>query len=438
MIDFQYRQGQLHVEDVPLAAIAASVGTPVYVYSRAGMERQYTQLADALRAEGLSGGIHYAMKANDNLAVLRGFAALGAGCDVVSEGELRRALAAGIPAGRIVFSGVGKTRGEMEFALKAGIFQFNVESEPELEALSQVATALGATAAIAIRVNPDVDAKTHEKISTGRKEDKFGIDWDRARAIYAKAAALPGIEPASIAMHIGSQLTDLEPFRAAFLRMKELARTLIGDGIALKRLDVGGGLGVAYRPDQAEPPSMGAYARMLRETLGDMGLPLMLEPGRVLVANAGVLLARVVYVKDGTAKRFVILDAAMNDLIRPALYDGWHWLRPLAEPAPGAAVEPADVVGPICESGDRFAANRPLPPLAAGDLVAFHSAGAYGSVMASTYNARPLVPEVLVSGRDWAVIRPRQSYEELMGADRFAPWQEGSMAGTVLKEARGG
>lgn len=437
MNHFQYRDGQLHAEDVPLTAIAASLGTPVYVYSRATLERHYNVLSDALKGAGVDAHIHYAMKANDNLAVLRTFADLGAGCDVVSEGELRRALKAGIAAGHIVFSGVGKTRAEMEFALKAGIAQFNVESEPELEALSEVASRLGLTAAIAIRVNPDVDAKTHEKISTGKKENKFGIDIDRAPAIYARAMALPGIDPASIAMHIGSQLTDLEPFRAAYLRMKDLARALLAQGVPLKRLDVGGGLGVPYRPDQPEPPSPASYATLLGEVLGELGLPLMLEPGRLLVANAGILMARVIYVKEGGAKRFVILDAAMNDLVRPAMYDGWHHMVPVAEPAPDAVLEPADVVGPICESSDRFAADRPLPPLVAGDLVAFHSAGAYGAVMASTYNSRLLVPEVLVSGREWAVIRPRQSYEELMGADRFAPWQAGEEAAS-MRQASGG
>ena len=436
MNHFQYRDGVLHAEDVPLPELARAIGTPVYVYSRATLERHYTVLADALATAGLRASIHYAMKANDNLAIVRTVADLGGGVDVVSEGELRRALAAGVPADRIVFSGVGKTREEMAFALRAGVFQLNVESDPELEALSEVASGLGVTARIAVRVNPEVDAGTHEKISTGKKENKFGIDIDRAGEIYARAMALPGIAPEAIAMHIGSQLTDLAPFRAAFERLAEAARALIAQGVPLKRLDVGGGLGAPYRPDQPDPPSPAAYAAMLAETVGQLGLPLMLEPGRVLVANAGILLARVIYVKQGAARRFVILDAAMNDLIRPAMYDGYHALEPVSEPASNAVFAPADIVGPVCESGDTFARERPLPPLVAGDLVAFRTAGAYGAVMASTYNSRPLVPEVLVSGPDWAVIRPRQSYEEMMGADRFAPWQ--GTGTTVPKAAQGG
>lgn len=434
MNHFRYRSGVLHAEDVPLPALAEAVGTPTYVYSRATLERHYRVFAGAFARAELDALVCYAMKANDNLAVVRTLADLGAGADVVSGGELRRALAAGVPAGRIVFSGVGKTRGELAFALDQDIAQINVESEPELEALSALAAARGKTARIAIRVNPDVDARTHEKISTGKAENKFGIAIDRARALYARAAALPGIAPVSIAVHIGSQLTDLDPFAAAFARVADLARALIADGIALERLDLGGGLGVPYRPDDPDPPSPAAYAAMVARTVGPLGLGLMLEPGRLLVANAGLLLARVIYVKDGPTRRFLILDAAMNDLLRPALYDGYHDFLTVAEPAADAPRAPADIVGPVCESGDTFARGRLVAPVGEGDLVAFMSAGAYGSVMASTYNTRPRAAEVMVDGAAYSVIRPRQTYEDLMGADRLASWQDGG-AGTT-RQAR--
>lgn len=435
MNHFHYLGGVLHAEDVPLPSLAEAVGTPAYVYSRATLERHYRVFADGFAEAGLDALVCYAMKANDNLAVVKTLADLGAGADVVSEGELRRALAAGVPPERIVFSGVGKTRAELAYALAQDILQINVESEAELEALSRTARALGRTARIAIRVNPDVDARTHEKISTGKAENKFGIAIDRARALYASAQAMAGIEPVSIAVHIGSQLTDLAPFAAAFARVADLARALIGEGIALRRLDLGGGLGVPYRPDDPDPPSPAAYAAMVKDAVGPLGLKLMLEPGRVLVANAGILLARVTYVKEGPTRRFVILDAAMNDLLRPALYDGYHDFLTVAQPAPGAQRAPADIVGPVCETGDTFARGRMVGPVVAGDLVAFMTAGAYGSVMASTYNTRPRPVEVMVSGADHSVIRPRQSYEDLIGADRLAPWQEPGDAGARRNRA---
>jgi len=418
MNPFIYRQGVLHAENVPLPAIAAEVGTPFYCYSTAGLVANYRAYAGAF--EGQDAGICFALKSNSNLAVVRTFAQMGAGADVVSEGELKRALAAGVPADRIVFSGVGKTRSEMRTALEAGIFQLNVESVPELEALSEVASSMGVEASIAIRVNPDVDAKTHAKISTGKKENKFGIDWDHAREVYAKAASLPGIQPVGIAVHIGSQLTDLAPFRAAFERVVELLHALRADGIDIRRLDLGGGLGIRYRDET--PPDLHEYAGMVRSITGNLGCHVTLEPGRALVGNAGVLVSKVVYLKQGLARRFLIVDAAMNDLIRPSLYDAYHAIKPIIEPS--AAVEPVtvDVVGPVCESGDTFALQRPLPPLKSDDLIAFCSAGAYGAVMASTYNTRPLAPEVLVNGDDFAVIRPRPTIEALLEQERMPGW----------------
>lgn len=425
MNHFEYRGGVLHAEDVPLPRIAEEVGTPVYVYSTATLTRHYRVFADPFAAQGLDATVCFAVKANSNLAVIATLARLGAGADVVSEGELRRALAAGVPREKIVFSGVGKTAAELAFALETGIKQINVESLPELELLSQVATSLGVTAEIAIRINPDVDAKTHAKISTGKKENKFGVDLVDAPDAFRRAADLPGIEPVSIAVHIGSQLTDLAPYRAAFERVAELTRSLQADGIAIAHLDLGGGLGIPY--DAEDPPPPDAYARMVKETVGDLGLPIMLEPGRLIVGNAGVLLSRALFVKPGREKTFLILDAAMNDLIRPALYDGHHGIRPVKQPAEGAQTVAYDVVGPVCESGDTFAVARPLPRIEAGELVIFGSAGAYGAVMASTYNSRPLVPEVLVDGERYAVVRPRQTYEEMLGLDRVPDW---------LKDAR--
>ena len=419
MSAFAYKAGALACEDVPLARIAEAVGTPVYVYSSNALEAQYRAFTEAFA--GQPARVCFAVKANSNQAVIRTFAALGAGADVLSEGELRRALAAGVPAEKVVFSGVGKSQGEMAFALNAGVGQINVESLPELRQLSEVATRLGKTAHIAVRVNPDVDAKTHAKITTGKKENKFGIDYDVAPAVYAEAAKLSGIKALGIAVHIGSQLLDLAPFRDAFVLIADLATRLRAAGHDIRRLDLGGGLGIPYRDETPPPPA--AYAAVVKETVGHLGCELTFEPGRLLVGNAGVLVSRVLYVKDGSDRRFVIVDAAMNDLMRPALYEAWHDIRPLKEPAKGASLAPVDVVGPVCETTDIFAKDRVLPPLAADDLVAFGSAGAYGAVMASDYNSRPLVPEVLVKGGDYAVIRPRQSYEDMLGRDYLAPWQ---------------
>jgi diaminopimelate decarboxylase len=415
---FDYRHGELYAEQVPLRQIAEAVGTPFYLYSTAAFVAQYHRFAAAFGRENPL--ICYAVKANSNLAVLSIFAGLGAGADVVSEGELRRALAAGIPPERIVFSGVGKTAREMAAALSYGIHQLNVESLPELHRLAAVAAELGRTAPVALRINPDIDAQTHAKIATGKKENKFGIDADEAIAAFRLAAALPGIRPVGLAVHIGSQVTDLEPYRAAFERLADLVRALRRDGFEVDRVDLGGGLGIRYHRER--PPDVGQYARLAREVFGGMGLALELEPGRALVGTAGLLAARVVYIKDGPTGRFVIVDAAMNDLIRPALYDAWHDIVLVLEPPPGAARTRADVVGPVCETGDTFAADRDLPELAEGELVAFTAAGAYGAVMSSTYNSRLLVPEVLVDGDRYAVIRARPSYDALLALDTVPAW----------------
>ena len=424
MTPFHYAGGRLHAEQVALAEIARAVGTPAYVYSAAALEEGYRRFHGALAAEGLDPLVCYALKANSNQAVIATFAALGAGADVVSEGELRRALAAGVPPHRIVFAGVGKTRDEMAYALTQGILQFNVESLPELESLSAVASALGREAAVALRVNPDVDARTHEKISTGKAENKFGIALDQAAEAAARARDLPGLRLTGLAVHIGSQLTELAPYRAAFQRLVALYRALQDAGHPLEHLDLGGGLGIAYRDEQ--PPPVEAYARMVREVTEGVGARLVFEPGRHLVGNAGLLLTRVVHVKRGTSRSFLIVDGAMNDLIRPTLYEAWHDLIPVAEPAADGPTERYDIVGPICESGDYFAKQRPLPPMAEGDLLALGSAGAYGAVMASTYNSRPLVPEVLVKSDRYFVIRPRQDYATLIALDRVPPWLETS------------
>ena len=423
MDHFTYRGGRLHAEDVPLDAIAEAVGTPAYVYSTATLVRHYRVFAQAFtRRPGHEDTlVAYAMKANSNLAVLATLAREGAGCDIVSGGELRRALAAGVPPGRIVFSGVGKTREEMAAALDAGICQFNVESEPELEALSAVAVSKGMTAPVSLRVNPDVDAKTHHKISTGKSENKFGIPIARAREIYAHAARLPGLSVTGVDLHIGSQLTDLEPFRAAYARAADLVTALRADGHAIRHLDLGGGLGIPYVAGNEVPPSPDAYADMVIDTVGHLGCRLMFEPGRLIVGNAGVLLSRTIYVKQGEGRRFLILDAAMNDLVRPAMYEAHHDIVPVAEGGRGPAI-PYDVVGPVCETGDTFAKARTVPELAAGDLVAFRSAGAYGAVMASEYNSRPLVPEVLVNGEDWSIVRVRPTYDEMLARDRMPDW----------------
>ncbi len=415
---FAYRYGVLHAEFVSVNEVARAVGTPFYLYSTAALEAHYSAYAGAFA--GQDAGVCYALKANSNLAVIRTFAKLGAGGDVVSVGEMKRALAGGIPPERIVFSGVGKTREELRAALEAGIHQINVESIPELEALSAVASSLGVVAPIAIRVNPDVDVKTHAKITTGKKENKFGIDYDQARDIYKLAASLPGIKPVSIAVHIGSQLTDLAPFRAAYERLAALLHQLRADGHDIQRLDLGGGLGITYKNEA--PPDLADYAAMVRSITGNLGCRVTLEPGRSLVGNAGILVSRVIYVKQGLHRRFAIVDAAMNDLIRPSLYEAYHGIIPVAEPESGAALEPYDVVGPVCESGDTFAVQRPLPTLADDDLVAFLSAGAYGAAMSSTYNTRPLIPEVLVNGDRFAVIRPRPTVEEMLAAERAPDW----------------
>jgi diaminopimelate decarboxylase len=423
MHHFAYCGGVLHAEDVSLASLAAEVGTPFYCYSTATLERHYRVLQEAFA--GLDPLICYAIKANSNQAVIGTLGRLGAGMDVVSEGELRRALAAGVPANRIIFAGVGKTRQEMAFALKEGILGINVESEPELEALSEVAVSLGRTARIALRINPNVDAKTHAKISTGKAENKFGIPYIDAARLYARAARLPGIQPTGIHVHIGSQITDLAPFRNAFTLMRDLVGELRRAGHVLDHLDLGGGLGVPYRSTANDiSPSPHAYAELVRETVGGLGLKLVLEPGRMIVANAGVLITRVIYAKQGGDKVFTVVDAAMNDLIRPTLYEAEHEIWPVREAAAQAASVLQDVVGPICETGDYLAQGRMLPPSAAGELLAIMSAGAYGAAMSSTYNSRLLVPEVLVNGRDWAVVRPRTTYADLIGLDRTPEWLE--------------
>lgn len=418
MDHFNYRDGALHAEDVPLSRIAEAVGTPAYVYSQSTLEAHYRAFADAFA--GQKATVCYAVKANSNQAVIRLLARMGAGADVLSEGELRRALGAGVPAAKIVFSGVGKSRHEIALALEAGVGQINIESEPELALISDVASAMGKRAAVALRVNPDVDAHTHEKITTGRKENKFGIDIDRAPAIYDRAGKMPGIEVVGVAVHIGSQLTDLTPFRDAFALVAELVGRLRAAGHDIRRLDLGGGLGVPYQDEV--PPSPAEYAAVVKDVAGPLGVEVVLEPGRLITANAGILLTRVLFVKEGDSKTFVVVDAGMNDLIRPTLYDAWHRIVPVAERPRGTPERPVDVVGPVCETGDIFARDRALPVLNSGDLLAVRSAGAYGAVMASTYNSRPLLPEVLVKGASFAVIRPRQTIEELMGLDVMPDW----------------
>lgn len=420
MNHFEYRDGVLHAEDVPVPEIARAVGTPFYVYSSATLRRHYEVFAKAF--EGLDAMICYAMKANSNQAVLKTLAALGAGADVVSEGELRRALAAGIPAGRIVFSGVGKTAREIDFALQAGICCFNVESEPELELLSARAVALGREAAVSLRINPDVDARTHRKISTGKAENKFGIPWQRARAVYAEAAGLPGIRVAGIDMHIGSQITELQPFDDAFALLTELVQTLRQDGHEIEHVDLGGGLGIPYKDDNNPPPLPEHYAEVVRKHVTQLGLKAIFEPGRLISGNAGILVTEVIYVKEGDAKNFVIVDAGMNDLIRPTLYDAHHEIYPVEQKAATASRIFADIVGPVCETGDYLAQDREMPRVSAGDLLSVGSAGAYGAVQASTYNSRPLVPEVLVNGDRFHVVRPRPSYDDMIGLDSLPDW----------------
>lgn len=420
MDHFLYRGGALHAEDVPVTEIAEAVGTPFYCYSTATLTRHYRLFEEALA--GVDHLICYAMKAASNQAILKTLARLGAGMDVVSGGEYARARAAGVPGERIVFSGVGKTREEMRAALAGGIRQFNVESEPEMRALSEEARAMGKVAPITLRINPDVDARTHAKIATGKSENKFGIPIARAREVYAEAARLPGLEVVGIDVHIGSQLTDLEPFRQAYRKVAGLTEVLRADGHDIRRLDLGGGLGIPYSRSNEAPPLPIEYGQMIREEVGHLGCEIEIEPGRLVVGNAGILVARVIYVKEGEGRNFLILDGAMNDLIRPAMYEAHHDIVPVVEPAPGTEQAPYDVVGPVCESGDTFARGRMMPPLAEGDLVAFRSAGAYGAVMASEYNTRPLVPEVLVNEHQFAVIRPRPSFDEIINRDIIPEW----------------
>jgi len=417
---FDYRDGVLHAEDVPIPTIAEAVGTPFYCYSTATLTRHYHVFSEAFSE--LDATVCYAIKANSNQAVIATLARLGAGADVVSEGELRRALQAGVPASRIVFSGVGKMAREMDYALSAGIFCFNVESEPDLELLSQRAVAAGKKAPVSLRINPDVDARTHHKISTGKAENKFGIPWNRAREVYGRAARLPGIQVCGIDMHIGSQITDLEPFDRSIARLVELLGLLRQDGHDITHVDVGGGLGIPYRFDEEPPPLPVRYAEIVNKHLKPLGIKVIFEPGRLIVGNAGILVASVLFVKEGEAKNFLVVDAAMNDLIRPTLYEAWHEIRPVREAGTDAPRLRADVVGPICETGDYLGLDRDLPVMESGDLIAFLTAGAYGAVQAGTYNTRLLVPEVLVDGDRFAVVRPRQTYEELIGMDRLPDW----------------
>jgi diaminopimelate decarboxylase len=420
MDHFLYRDGILHAEDVAIPDIASAVGTPFYVYSAATLTRHWRLFDEALSP--LPHLVCFAVKSNSNLAVLKLLGDLGAGMDVVSGGEYRRALAAGVPGSRIVFSGVGKTKDEMALALTHGIRQFNVESEPELLALSEVAASMGATAPITLRVNPDVDAKTHEKISTGKSENKFGIPIAKARAVYALAATLPGIDVVGVDVHIGSQLTDLDPFEQAYAKVADLTRALRADGHDIRRLDLGGGLGIPYTRSNEVPPLPSDYGAMVKRVVGDLSCEIVIEPGRLISGNAGLLVSSVIYLKQGEGRDFLILDAAMNDLVRPAMYGAHHDIVPVVEPAPGVAAAPQDVVGPVCETGDTFAKARALPVLAPGDLVAFRSAGAYGAVMASEYNTRPLIPEVLVQGDHFAVIRARPTFDEILSRDTIPEW----------------
>jgi diaminopimelate decarboxylase len=420
MHHFDYRNGVLHAEGVDLAALAASVGTPFYCYSTATLERHYAVFAEAFA--DVDALVCYAMKANSNQSVLRTLARLGAGADVVSGGELKRALAAGIAPGKIVFSGVGKTEAELRAALSADILCINVESEPELELLSSIAARNGRDARVSVRVNPDVDAKTHAKIATGKSENKFGIPISRAREVYARAAGLPGIRVTGVDMHIGSQITDLAPMTDAFTLLADFVRTLRADGHDISHVDFGGGLGIPYHADQPAPPLPAAYAEIVKRAVRDLGVKLLFEPGRMIVGNAGILVTRVLYIKHGEAKNFVVIDAAMNDLIRPTLYEAHHDILPVRQPAAGAPTIVADVVGPVCETGDYLALDRALPEPKAGDLFAIMTAGAYGAVQACTYNTRALVPEVLVKGEQYAVVRPRLDVDALIAMDTPAPW----------------
>jgi diaminopimelate decarboxylase len=420
MDHFLYRNGVLHAEDVPLTEIAARVGTPFYVYSTATLTRHYHLFTEALSP--LPHQVCFAIKSLSNVAVLKVLAGLGAGMDVVSQGEYLRAKAAGVPGEKIVFSGVGKTRAEMRLALEGGIRQFNIESEPEMRALSEVAVSLGKIAPITIRVNPDVDAKTHEKIATGKKENKFGIPIARALEVYAEAASLPGLQIVGIDVHIGSQLTDLEPFEAAYKKVADLTLALRGAGHQIERLDLGGGLGIPYTRSNEAPPLPSDYGALIKRTVGHLGCEIEIEPGRLISGNAGLLVSSVIYLKEGEGRDFLILDAAMNDLVRPSMYGAHHDILPVVEPAAGLEQREYDVVGPVCETGDTFAKQRVMPPAGPGDLIAFRSAGAYGAVMSSEYNSRPLIPEVLVKGDQFAVIRERPTYDEMLNRDKLPEW----------------
>ncbi len=418
MNHFEYRDGVLHAEDVPVPEIAKAVGTPFYCYSTATLERHYRVFEAAMPKGTL---VAYAVKANGSLAVIKTLAKLGAGADIVSGGEMKKVLAGGVPASKIVFSGVGKKRDEMAAALDAGIYQFNVESEAELDVLDEVAASKGAKAAVALRINPDVDARTHAKISTGKAENKFGIGWGRAKAAYAHAAKLPSVKVVGVDVHIGSQITELGPFREAFAKVADLVRDLRADGHEISRIDLGGGLGVPYDGSAAAPPLPDTYGAAVHEAVGKLDAQLIMEPGRLIAANAGVLVSEVIYIKRGDTKEFAILDAGMNDLIRPAMYDAWHEIVAVRT-APNVQRRVYDVVGPVCESADLFARDRELPQLSQGDLVAILTAGAYGAVQASGYNARPLAPEVLVKGRQFAVTRPRQTVDDMIAQERWPDW----------------
>lgn len=420
MHHFTYINGALHAEAVPLKTIAKEVGTPFYCYSNATLERHYTVFDNAFK--NVDHLVCYAIKANSNQAVIKTLASLGAGMDVVSEGELHRALKAGVDPQKICFSGVGKTKSEMATALQAGILSFNVESEPELEALSEVASSLDKTASIAIRINPDVDAKTHAKISTGKAENKFGIPYARAKEIYAHAASLKGISPHGVHMHIGSQITDLTPFDNAFRLMHELVTMLRAEGHNITHIDLGGGLGIPYEEDAPTPPHPDEYAKIIENAIGDLDATLIFEPGRLITGNAGILVSKVLYLKQGAAKDFLIIDSAMNDLIRPTLYEAYHQILPVLESQNQLPKKLMDVVGPVCETGDFLAENRKLPPMQSDDLLAVLSAGAYGAVQSCTYNTRLLIPEVLVKGDKYTVIRPRQSYDDLIDQDQIPDW----------------
>jgi diaminopimelate decarboxylase len=420
MDHFLYRDGALHAEDVPVAEIAAAVGTPFYVYSSATLLRHFRLFDEAL--DGMEHLVCFAMKSNSNQAVLKLLGDAGAGMDVVSGGEYLRAKAAGVSGDKIVFSGVGKTADEMRLALTGGVLQFNVESEPEMRRLSGVATSLGMVAPITVRVNPDVDAKTHEKISTGKKSDKFGIPIDRASEVYALAASLPGLKVVGIDVHIGSQLTQLEPFELAYEKVKDLTIQLRAEGHEIIRLDLGGGLGIPYERSNEAPPLPTDYGAMVKRVLGDLDVEIEIEPGRLISGNAGIMVSKVIYLKEGADRQFLIIDGAMNDLVRPAMYGAYHDIIPVNERPAGAQSATYDIVGPICESGDTFAKGRSMAAVAQDELIAFRSAGAYGAVMSSEYNSRPLIPEVLVQGDQFAVIRQRPTFDEMINRDTIPEW----------------